>query len=226
MNTTVNSSLEAVVCHGDADNTLCCNFNVSFTVNGSLNSSNSYVYHLVAFNGVRTYSGVYYGGVETCGVVACLNHSVTSCGQRLVYDVKLKLRLCLWQISELFVHKLASDVQQHQRYREFYPIGHSFSVAHYFIKFNQTVAGEPVFVEQSIGQLFYNSMEGCSVTWTTKSVVDVRYFRERLWARLGSFEKLNQWGCSLGTSSFHYNSSNILICCLLLLLLQIIKCKN
>lgn len=84
LNTTVTSSLEAVVCHGDPDNTLCCNFNVSFTVNDSLDGSNSYVYHLVAFNGVRTYSGVYYGGVETCGVVACLNHSVTSCGQRLV----------------------------------------------------------------------------------------------------------------------------------------------
>lgn len=84
INTTVTSSLEAVVCHGDADNTLCCNFNISFTVNESLNGSNSYVYHLVAFNGVRTYSGVYYGGVETCGVVACLNQSVTSCGQRLV----------------------------------------------------------------------------------------------------------------------------------------------
>ncbi|XP_066255889.1 vanin-like protein 3 [Euwallacea similis] len=83
LNTSTNGSSEHIVCHGEDDrNVLCCHFNTFITLNSTSTAGNAYTYHLVAFNGVRTYSGVYYGGVETCGVVACLNQSINSCGQR------------------------------------------------------------------------------------------------------------------------------------------------
>ncbi|XP_030762889.1 vanin-like protein 3 isoform X1 [Sitophilus oryzae] len=84
LNTNENSVTETV-CHGDEINVLCCNFNVSVTVNEKIENNNdydSYTYLLVAFSGVRTFSGFYYGGIEQCGVVACLNETVSSCGRR------------------------------------------------------------------------------------------------------------------------------------------------
>ncbi|XP_019759138.2 vanin-like protein 1 [Dendroctonus ponderosae] len=74
--------VETTVCHGEDSNALCCDFNVSLFLNAVDESLSVYTYHLVAFNGIRTFSGLYYGGVETCGIVACLNQSVESCGQR------------------------------------------------------------------------------------------------------------------------------------------------
>lgn len=44
--------------------------------------NNVYTYHLVAFSGVRTFSGVYNGGIDICAIIACLNTSLSSCGQR------------------------------------------------------------------------------------------------------------------------------------------------
>ncbi|CAG9767569.1 unnamed protein product [Ceutorhynchus assimilis] len=72
-------NFNATVCHEE----LCCDFSINISVSSSQSASKDvYTYHLVAFNGVRTYSGFYYGGVETCGIVACLNGSVDSCGRR------------------------------------------------------------------------------------------------------------------------------------------------
>ncbi|KAL1488297.1 hypothetical protein ABEB36_015246 [Hypothenemus hampei] len=79
---TNNNSTTTMVCHGEEPNILCCNFQVTTKREVNQTDFNSYVYHLVVYNGVRTYSGVYNGGVETCGVIACLNASVKSCGQR------------------------------------------------------------------------------------------------------------------------------------------------
>lgn len=79
---TTKERVETTVCHGENNNVLCCDFNISLFLNAAEESLHVYTYHLVAFNGVRTFSGLYYGGVETCGIVACLNQSVVSCGQR------------------------------------------------------------------------------------------------------------------------------------------------
>ena len=43
---------------------------------------NFYTYHLVAYSGVRSYDGVYNGSIDVCAVIACLNSSLSSCGER------------------------------------------------------------------------------------------------------------------------------------------------
>lgn len=50
-----------------------------------------YQYHLVAYSGVRTFSGMYYGGVETCGVVACQGETLESC-ERYVFYLFINMR--------------------------------------------------------------------------------------------------------------------------------------
>ncbi|XP_018565185.1 vanin-like protein 3 [Anoplophora glabripennis] len=71
------------VCNGD-NIRLCCEFNITISVNETVanTSGNQYTYHLTAFDGIRSYSGVRDGGIESCGVLACLNDSITSCGHR------------------------------------------------------------------------------------------------------------------------------------------------
>lgn len=71
------------VCNGESIG-LCCEFNIEISVNESVSNStgNRYTYHLAAFDGIRSYSGLRDGGIESCGVLACLNDSIASCGQR------------------------------------------------------------------------------------------------------------------------------------------------
>lgn len=40
-----------------------------------------YTYMAVAYDGVRTYSGVATGGVQTCGLIACTGNDIGSCGK-------------------------------------------------------------------------------------------------------------------------------------------------
>lgn len=49
-----------------------------------------YEYRLVVFNGVRTFSGLASGGVQTCSIVACTNETINSCG-RLYSNDSIKL---------------------------------------------------------------------------------------------------------------------------------------
>ncbi|CAH1963775.1 unnamed protein product [Acanthoscelides obtectus] len=69
------------ICHGES---ACCKFTINFTVNSELMNlgKNTYTYHIAVFNGVRKFPGVRDVGVESCGIIACLNYSSTSCGQR------------------------------------------------------------------------------------------------------------------------------------------------
>ncbi|XP_066144857.1 vanin-like protein 3 [Euwallacea fornicatus] len=113
LNTSATGSSQHVVCHGEDDrNVLCCNFNTSITLNSTSIAGNAYAYHLVAFNGVRTYSGVYYGGVETCGVVACLNQSVDSCGQRFSNYSEIS-----WPVIFNFINITGNFSQSKQRFQ-------------------------------------------------------------------------------------------------------------
>ncbi|RZC39270.1 CN hydrolase domain containing protein, partial [Asbolus verrucosus] len=71
------------VCYNSSEeNQICCDFTTKITTTPSDIKKNSYTYHLVAYSGVRSFDGFYNGGVEVCGIIACLNASLSSCGQR------------------------------------------------------------------------------------------------------------------------------------------------
>ncbi|XP_050316381.1 vanin-like protein 3 isoform X2 [Anthonomus grandis grandis] len=111
LNTSENS-MNASVCHRkSSDNVLCCQFNVSFTQEIIKNDFlKHYTYHLVVFNGVRTYSNLFYGGVETCGLIACLNDSLTSCGRRFSNYSEVH-----WPLTFTYINIRANFSQSDQR---------------------------------------------------------------------------------------------------------------
>lgn len=79
---TNDSEISQEICDGDAEK-LCCQFNITISkTNNTIKDMNTYRYHLVAFNGIRSFSGVRHCGIELCGLIACLNDSLDSCGQR------------------------------------------------------------------------------------------------------------------------------------------------
>jgi len=61
---------------------LCCEFTAYINVDNSVSTRAIYTYHFIAYSGVRSFTGVYNGGIEICGIIACLNRSISSCGQR------------------------------------------------------------------------------------------------------------------------------------------------
>ncbi|KAJ3634372.1 hypothetical protein MTP99_011253 [Tenebrio molitor] len=79
-----NSSYNVVLCYNKTENNhFCCDFTLRTSIQESTNAKNRYTYHLVAYKGYKTYFEVFKtGGVEICGVVACLGSSPTSCGKR------------------------------------------------------------------------------------------------------------------------------------------------
>ncbi|KAJ8984124.1 hypothetical protein NQ317_017334 [Molorchus minor] len=81
---TSKTTIAQEVCAGDTVK-ICCEFNVIISINETLSNAtegNQYVYHLVAYDDARTFDGVRDGGIELCGILACLNDSRSSCGQR------------------------------------------------------------------------------------------------------------------------------------------------
>ncbi|KAK4878068.1 hypothetical protein RN001_010574 [Aquatica leii] len=69
--------IKETVCSGS----LCCNFLVSLQWNAAT-TKNYYVYHMVAFDGVLSFAGAYNGGMELCGVIACMTENLGSCSKR------------------------------------------------------------------------------------------------------------------------------------------------
>lgn len=65
------------------NNDLCCEYEIKATslrkVSGT---ASSYKHFIVAFDGVRSYDGFATGGVFTCALISCLNHTLASCGLR------------------------------------------------------------------------------------------------------------------------------------------------
>lgn len=71
------------LCHeADDGNTLCCKFNITTTHSLPDNSSDYYSYRLLVYSGVRSYDGVWNGGIENCAVVACTGDTLATCGLR------------------------------------------------------------------------------------------------------------------------------------------------
>ncbi|KAJ8950745.1 hypothetical protein NQ318_011238 [Aromia moschata] len=78
------TTISEEVCNGDSVK-ICCEFNITISINQSISNApdkNQYVYHLVAYDNARSFSGVRDGGIESCGLLACLNESLASCGSR------------------------------------------------------------------------------------------------------------------------------------------------
>lgn len=82
LNTSASNVITKKVCYEDTS--FCCTFNIDLTVNEELDVSNKkvYVYQMVAFSGVRSFTGVYNGGIDICGLIACTNSSLSGCGLR------------------------------------------------------------------------------------------------------------------------------------------------
>lgn len=70
------------LCHSNNKNHLCCNFTIKISTRDFNYNQSFYTYHLVAFSGIRSFRGHYNGGTEICGIIACLNSSLLSCGHR------------------------------------------------------------------------------------------------------------------------------------------------
>jgi predicted amidohydrolase len=76
-------NIQKRLCHGEDDeDEFCCDFDLRLSLSESRSDLPFYSYLLVVFSGVRSFRGMYNGGIQTCGVVACLNSSLSSCGHR------------------------------------------------------------------------------------------------------------------------------------------------
>ncbi|CAO1421217.1 unnamed protein product [Diamesa hyperborea] len=75
LDTSREGKIKTHLCH----NLLCCDFQVNIT--GSSRSENSYKYRFVSFQGWRSYSGWNYNYVYICGIMACTNNTLDSCGR-------------------------------------------------------------------------------------------------------------------------------------------------
>lgn len=67
---------------------------------GASHSAESwYRYRFAVFNGVRDYSGIRTGGVQTCGIIACTGDDLASCGRRFSRDIKIESRTIFENIT-------------------------------------------------------------------------------------------------------------------------------
>ncbi|KAH0817463.1 vanin-like protein 1 [Tenebrio molitor] len=98
---TSDENYEAEVCHGEDENQFCCKLTLKSSFEEPDPNFESYTYHLVIYSGIRSYSGVYNGGIEVCGVIACLNSSLTSCGQRFPQYEKVQWPVTFEEITIL-----------------------------------------------------------------------------------------------------------------------------
>lgn len=71
-------STSGTLCYND----LCCEYEIKATSQKVAATASSYQHFIVAFDGVRSYDGFATGGVFTCAMISCLNHTLASCGLR------------------------------------------------------------------------------------------------------------------------------------------------
>ncbi|XP_058117026.1 vanin-like protein 2 [Anopheles ziemanni] len=67
-------TIEQIVCSG----LFCCDFAVSLSVNNERDLT--HYYRLAVFDGIRTFQGFADAHVSICGVIACVNQTIASCG--------------------------------------------------------------------------------------------------------------------------------------------------
>jgi pantetheine hydrolase len=75
---------KTIVCFRHKRNKICCHFHIIIFFNSALSlKGRFYTYHLVAYKGFKNYYNVFSrGGVEICGIIACLDSKLESCGKR------------------------------------------------------------------------------------------------------------------------------------------------
>uniref|UniRef100_A0A182K0R6 CN hydrolase domain-containing protein n=1 Tax=Anopheles christyi TaxID=43041 RepID=A0A182K0R6_9DIPT len=73
-------SIGQIVCSG----MFCCDFSLSLTVD--VDREQTHHYRLAVFDGVRTFQGFADAHVSICGVIACANQSIASCGLMLRHN--------------------------------------------------------------------------------------------------------------------------------------------
>jgi len=71
-------NLNQRLCH----NSFCCDFQVTAALSATPVDQVSYKYRLAAYEGKRTFDGFADGHVKVCGLFACTNNLLASCGQR------------------------------------------------------------------------------------------------------------------------------------------------
>lgn len=76
------------ICH----NEFCCKFDLNLHIISSSSDSPFYIYRMAAYNGLRTFDGFADGAVKVCAVMACVDDSLKSCGERHQVPVHDKLK--------------------------------------------------------------------------------------------------------------------------------------
>lgn len=66
------------LCH----NELCCDIDLKINPKNPSEMASVYRYRLFVYEGERIFSGVRVTGVATCGIFACTNSTLASCGHR------------------------------------------------------------------------------------------------------------------------------------------------
>lgn len=74
---TTTSAQKDTLCHEG----LCCTFDVRVTWSNQPNR-NFYHYRMAVYQGTRTFDGFADGEVIVCGIIACMNETLASCGER------------------------------------------------------------------------------------------------------------------------------------------------
>lgn len=92
-NTSIINFNKAKQSHEICHEKFCCTFNLGIEVI-SPESSNSpfYIYRMAAYNGLRTFDGFADGAVKVCAIMACVDDSLKSCGERHTVPVHDKLK--------------------------------------------------------------------------------------------------------------------------------------
>lgn len=72
------------------DDDLCCKFDIKASKRTVKDTSSTYKYFLVVFDGVRSYDGFATGGIFTCALISCLNSTLASCGKRFEPTVEVE----------------------------------------------------------------------------------------------------------------------------------------
>ncbi|XP_063699008.1 vanin-like protein 1 [Culicoides brevitarsis] len=70
----------------------CCKFDLDTEILETSPDSPFYIYRIAAYDGIRTFDGFADGAVKVCGVIACTDDSLKSCGTRHQVPVHDKLK--------------------------------------------------------------------------------------------------------------------------------------
>uniref|UniRef100_U5ETE5 Putative biotinidase and vanin n=1 Tax=Corethrella appendiculata TaxID=1370023 RepID=U5ETE5_9DIPT len=77
------TKLNETLCHDE----LCCNFQIDYEFKTLQFEEIAYNYRIAVYKGLRTFDGYANGTIITCGVIACTNDTLMSCGRRIFDEI-------------------------------------------------------------------------------------------------------------------------------------------